>query len=83
MVGIFVLCFSVTAWATPPVNADARGVAIRGYDPVAYFTMGKAVQGSQEFAYQWNGATWWFANQDDLEHFKKEPEKYAPRYGGY
>jgi hypothetical protein len=37
-------------------------VAIRGYDPVAYFTDGKAVQGSEAYSYKWLGATWWFAN---------------------
>jgi YHS domain-containing protein len=59
------------------------GHAIQGYDPVAYFTEGKPVKGSENFSYQWKDATWHFASQQNLEAFKKTPEKFAPQYGGY
>src|SRR4051794_24482298 len=62
------------------IEGDA---AIRGYDPVAYFKAGKPVMGSKQFSYQWKGANWYFANQEDLDAFKAAPEKYAPQYGGY
>jgi len=77
----FVSCTRITAVA--PVNATTDGVAIKGYDPVAYFTQSKPVQGSAEFEYLWNGAKWRFASQEDRDLFKSDPEKYAPKYGGY
>ena len=58
-------------------------VAIRGYDPVAYFLDGKPVKGSAQFVHTWMGAKWQFASQDHLDRFKAEPAKYAPQYGGY
>ena len=60
-----------------------ENVAIRGYDPVAYFTMGEAVQGSSEFAYEWLGAQWHFANEEHRDLFAADPVAYAPQYGGY
>ncbi len=59
------------------------GIAIRGYDTVAYFTDSKPVKGSEKFSTEWMGAKWQFASQDHLDKFKAEPEKYAPQYGGY
>jgi len=59
------------------------GVAIKGYDPVAYFTMGKPVKGSEEFAHKWLGANWQFASAEHRDTFAADPAKYAPRYGGY
>ncbi len=59
------------------------GVAIDGYDPVAYFADGKPVEGSSDFEYQWMGATWRFASAADRDQFAADPEKYAPQYGGY
>jgi YHS domain-containing protein len=70
--------------ATPPVNTLGSGeVAILGYDPVAYFTDGKAVKGQAAFEHRWNGAVWRFASAAHRDAFAKEPERYAPRYGGY
>ena len=59
------------------------GVAIRGYDTVAYFTEGSPAEGSDEFTTQWQGANWKFASQEHLDLFEADPEKYAPQYGGY
>ena len=59
------------------------GAAIRGYDPVAYFTEGKPVKGKPEFAHQWKGATWRFASAANRDRFAAAPEQYAPQYGGY
>ena len=66
-----------------PINTDPRGLAIEGYDPVAYFTQRKAVEGSEEFSYYWMGATWHFASSEHRQMFKSHPERYAPQYGGY
>jgi YHS domain-containing protein len=59
------------------------GKAIRGYDPVAYFTEGKPVKGDVKLVYNWNKADWYFSSQKNLDLFKASPEKYAPQYGGY
>lgn len=59
------------------------GVAIRGYDPVAYFTQGEPVEGSKTFRTEWNGAEWRFVNAEHLNLFNADPERYAPQYGGY
>ena len=64
-------------------NVDSQGVAIKGYDAVAYFTEGKAIQGAKDITYQWNGALWRFATQAHRELFVSQPEKYAPQFGGY
>jgi len=71
--------------ATPMQSAVAQDVplAIKGYDPVAYFTQSKPVKGSAAFTHQWMNSTWWFANADDRDAFAREPEKYAPQFGGY
>lgn len=68
--------------AIPPVFSTKDG-AIRGYDPVAYFNDNKPVKGKKALSYTWNGATWHFATQANLEAFKADPIKYAPQYGGY
>ena len=64
------------------VNAT-DGVAIGGYDPVAYFADGAPTEGNEAHAYDWDGATWWFTSAEHRELFVAEPERYAPRYGGY
>jgi hypothetical protein len=66
-----------------PVNKEGSGVAIKGYDPVAYFTQGKPVKGSPSFVHQWMGATWWFASAEDRDQFAGHPQMYVPQYGGY
>ena len=83
LVIVVVMSFASVSVAVPPVNTDRNGVALKGYDPVAYFTLGKAVKGSKDYTYTWKGAGWWFANQGHRELFKKNPEKYAPQFGGY
>lgn len=65
------------------VNKNWRSIAIKGYDPVAYFTMGKAVKGHSKFEIRWRDARWRFASQDHKNMFEKSPEKYAPRFGGF
>ena len=65
-----------------PIYSDASG-AIRGYDPVAYFTEGRPVKGSKEFTHRWNGAEWRYASAENRARFAAAPEKYAPQYGGY
>ncbi|MEP7363613.1 MAG: YHS domain-containing (seleno)protein [Acidobacteriota bacterium] len=65
------------------VNQDEKKIAMHGYDAVAYFTDGRPVKGATKFAAQWRGASWMFATAEHRDQFQKEPEKYAPQYGGY
>jgi len=66
-----------------PINTDDVGVAIKGYDTVAYFTDGLAVIGNPEFETLWQDARWHFASAEHRDMFKADPERYAPQYGGY
>lgn len=66
----------------PPVNS-VDGVALKGYDAVAYFTEAKPVRGQAQFRLVWNGAVWRFASAEHRDFFMAMPEKYAPRFGGY
>lgn len=80
---IFMLLVSGIVMAASSVNVDSDGVAIKGYDPVAYFTMDKPVKGKKNIQYEWNGAKWMFSSENHKDMFMKDPAKYAPRYGGY
>jgi hypothetical protein len=66
-----------------PINTDDVGVAIKGYDTVAYFTDGRAVKGNPEVETLWQDARWHFASAEHRDMFKADPERYAPQYGGY
>lgn len=77
------LFLTTSALAGEALNADSEGLAIRGYDPVAYFTMGKPVEGSPEHEHEWRETRWRFATEDHREMFAADPQRYAPRYGGY
>jgi YHS domain-containing protein len=61
----------------------ADSVAIRSYDPVAYFTDGAPVKGEPQFRHEWNGVAWHFANRENLERFQADPDRYAPQFGGF
>ncbi len=64
-------------------NADTNDIAIKGYDPVAYFTQSKPVQGSSKFSATHKNAIYHFSNAQNRDLFKANREKYAPQYGGY
>ena len=91
MLIVFALAGIAVAQDEPSINgtkqADLifqdKGIAIHGYDPVAYFTKGKPVKGKKDFEYAYMGATWRFANLENKTAFAKEPEKYIPEFGGY
>ena len=77
------LFLTATAFAQQSPVFAPDNQAIRGYDPVAYFTDNKPVKGLPNLTYTWQGVAWSFANQANLDAFKAAPEKYAPQYGGY
>lgn len=75
---------ATAASAIEPINETLfGGLAVDGYDTVAYFTAGRAVEGKREFEHEWSGATWRFASAEHRDLFAADPAKYAPRYGGY
>lgn len=83
LLGLLVLVFMPLAFAgEAPVFSTDDG-AIRGYDPVAYFTLGEPTRGRNQFTASWQGATYKFASAANLELFKADPAAYAPQYGGY
>ena len=65
------------------VNSTFFGLAIKGFDPVAYFTEGRPVEGSRRYSHDWSGVTWRFASAEHRDLFIADPEAYAPQYGGY
>lgn len=71
------------ATAANPVNVDRSGVAIHGYDPVAYFTIGKPTMGKAEFNADSDGATYWFADASNMKAFQADPPRYTPQFGGF
>jgi YHS domain-containing protein len=64
-------------------NLNSSGVAVGGYDPVAYFTTGKPVEGNKEYTYTLDGAVYRFASAANRDLFKASPAKYQPQYGGW
>lgn len=70
---------TVTTYVTDPLS----GVAIEGYDPVAYVTDDQAQLGRSEYEYYWSGVPWYFVSQANRDVFIKDPEIYAPLFGGY
>jgi len=71
------------ASAAEPVWTNFWGLAIRGYDPVAYFSDGKPVEGLKAHEIEWIGASWRFATAENKNKFLADPEAFAPQYGGY
>ena len=66
-----------------PSRGEEARLAISGYDPVAYFTVGKPVPGQSEFEYKWHNARWRFASLTNRDAFAGNPDRYAPQYDGY
>jgi YHS domain-containing protein len=64
-------------------NTDEDGVTLQGYDAVAYFTEMKAVKGEPKYFARYNGATYWFASEQNAGMFKDHPEMFVPQYGGF
>jgi hypothetical protein len=71
------------AEAKSEIYKNWRGLAIKGYDPVAFFKDGKPVEGSGKYEFEWKEARWRFASAEHRNLFKANPEIYTPRYGGY
>lgn len=73
----------VLADKAPIWTSIGSNVAIRGYDPVAYFTVGRPTEGVATFKATYQGAEFRFANAANRAAFIANPARYAPQYGGY
>lgn len=58
-------------------------IALDGYDPVAYFTDGRPIKGSQDFVFAFDDAAYYFESAEHREMFVADPDHYAPQYSGY
>ena len=76
------LALSAVLAAVPALAQDAVPLALKGYDPVAYFTAGKPTPGAAEFEITFDGQRYRFANALHRDMFKANPDKYAPQFGG-
>lgn len=79
----FLAFVDVAAIATDATDTEVYGVALKGYDPVAYFTENRAVKGSSEFSFNWNEARWYFSKAENRDLFAANPKKYTPHHGGF
>ncbi|NIJ52939.1 YHS domain-containing (seleno)protein [Dyadobacter arcticus] len=64
-------------------NISKSGLAVEGYDPVAYFTVGKAIEGKKDITASDAGVTYYFSSAQNRDLFKADPAKYKPQYGGW
>lgn len=75
------LAYDITS--TAPVNVSSAKIALKSHDPVAYFTVGKPVLGSEKYSHEHEGAIYRFSSAENLATFKADPAKYAPQHGGF
>ncbi len=83
---IFIVTFFIpfSTFGDNEINTGLfNNIAVSAYDTVSYFTEGMAVKGKKEFKINYKGVQWYFKNQENLDIFQIEPEKYIPQYGGY
>lgn len=81
VVGLVLLSATLSAYA--PLNADRQGVALHGYDPVAYRRLGKALKGRPKLDAPYGGVTFLFATDSNRALFQMDPKAYLPAYGGW
>jgi YHS domain-containing protein len=81
--GLLLAFAATTSLQAQAVNTDKTGLALYGYDAVAYQTDSSARKGSEEFTAMYDGATYRFATAANRDAFQAAPDKYLPAYGGY
>lgn len=75
--------FSIVHDSASKVDTDTSGLAMQGYDPVAYFAEGAPHKGDSRFRVMHDGATYYFVNSDNMKRFQENPASYLPQYGGF
>jgi YHS domain-containing protein len=76
------LAVSIAFAAMPALAQDARPLALKGYDPVAYFTDARPTPGTADYEITFDGQRYRFASAQHRDLFKANPDKYAPQFGG-
>lgn len=76
------MSITINAQKLADTNLD-KGIALQGYDPVAYFADSKAIKGNQEFTVNYKGAEYFFTSEENKKMFSTNPSQYEPQYGGY
>jgi YHS domain-containing protein len=74
-------CGNAAAQNMSPIAGQR--VALKGYDPISYFTDGKPEKGSSEFTFAFDDTTYWFKNAEHRDKFIADPERYAPQFDGF
>ncbi len=82
LVGLFA-AIATSAQNKSLLNLDKSGVALQGYDPVAFFTQNRPVKGNSQFESKYASARYFFASADDKALFDASPTKYEPQFGGF
>lgn len=80
-VAVAFCCGNAAAQNTSPIAGQR--VALKGYDPISYFTGGKPEKGSSEFTFAFDDTTYWFKNAEHRQKFAADPERYAPQFDGF
>ena len=81
---LFLVVFALTATlGFAQQNAKEPRLILKGYDPVAYFSEGRPVQGNAKFQHNWDGGRYHFASAANRDKFVADPDRYAPQFGGY
>lgn len=75
--------YAVVETSTSEVNTNVQGLAMHGYDPVAYFTSGGPRKGKEKYAVRHTGGTYYFENAKNKDAFMADPDRYLPQYGGF
>ena len=83
LMGAMVIIAALASGFKPISVTVEDNLALRGYDTVAYFTVGKGVAGSPIYSVEWGGAVWRFSSRTNMRLFRENPEKYTPQFGGY
>jgi YHS domain-containing protein len=82
LLSLFVASTASAASRIAAVNTE-HGLAVKGYDPVSYFTDGRPMRGSAQFSTSYKGVVYRFVSAEHRDRFVAEPEKFVPQYGGY
>lgn len=82
LASLLILVIAPASFGQSGTGGSVR-VVLKGYDPVAYFTEKRAVRGAPDISYDWDGARYLFSSPRHRSAFVADPDRYAPRYGGY
>ena len=83
LIGIFAVVKKVSpvSWGMWGAYNESSDIALKGYDPVAYFVDGQPTMGDGQYTHQWGDVTWQFASAENEALFAEDPASYAPLYG--